>query len=253
MFRYEADEAVVEQQQQEYEGLSIPHSPFSLSDGQLIELGRRYVNCLSTQDYETRLHDYPIDETNNKPWKYLKGIPKGSKVLFLGAGVGRELLCAEAMGLDAYGVTMGSQNVNFGRLVLGLKESRFIEGCIELLPFESEMFDVVAGFQVFEHYISPLLCLLEQRRVLKTGCELVLEWPAASAHATNGADPQHQVCYTPGQAEGLLLKAGFDNIRLYYVDMSVVPKDSYWKGEQNKGYLVAKATKVTSQEKYINT
>jgi len=250
--KYLTGQEEVDRQQEEYDKLAFVYQPFELSDEQLLELGRKYYLCLTTQDYETRLHDYPIDDSNNKPWKYLQGYPEGNKVLLLGVGSGREVLAAEAMGLDAYGVTMGSNNINFGKAVLGISDERLVEGCVELLPFGPNTFDVVAGFQLFEHSISPLVLLLEQGRVLKMGGEIIFEWPAASAHGTNGADPQHQVCYTPGQAEGLLLKAGFGNIRIYYVDMTPVPKEKYWEGEQSKGYLVAVAEKRESKVDYIN-
>ncbi|KKN22539.1 hypothetical protein LCGC14_0914040 [marine sediment metagenome] len=243
---YTVNQKEIETQHGIFNGLDKDYVPFSLSDDQLLDLGRKFYICLTTQDYETRIHDYPIDETNNKPWKYLQSLYEGTKVLFVGTGAGREVLIAQKMGLDAYGVTMGSNNINFGREVLGLTPDHFVNSCNELLPFPPETFDFVAGFQILEHAVSPLLFLLEQSRVLKEGGKILLEWPAASNHGTHGADPQHQVCYTPGQAEGLLLKSGFDNISLFYNDMSPIPKENYWMGEQDKGYVIVTAEKVAS-------
>ena len=242
--RYSVGQEEIDRQREAYQSLELEYVPFALTDEQLLELGRRFYLCLTTQDYETRIHDYPIDETSNKPWKYLQEFEVGTKILLVGTGAGREVLMARDMGFDAYGVTMGSKNINFGREVLGIDSSQFVGSCNELLPFPPETFDVVAGFQILEHAVSPLLFLLEQSRVLKDNGKIILEWPAASNHSTHGADPQHQVCYTPGQAEGLLLKAGFDNIELFYQDMSSIPKENYWMGEQEKGYVVAKAQKV---------
>lgn len=246
VFRYEVTEEEVGIDHREYKELDLPYVPFTLNDTQLLELGRRYHICLTTQDYDIRIHDHPSDVSKNKPWKYLQDAPKGSKVLFVGTGAGREVLAGSAMGLEAYGITIGSNNINFGRNILGLDDSHFVEGCNELLPFPAHFFDVVAGFQIMEHSISPLMFLLEQSRVLVDGGCILLEWPPASDHSTHGADPQHQVCFTPGQVEGLLLKAGFDNVSLFYEDMSVIPKDKYWVGEQEKGYVVVRAQKVNT-------
>jgi len=64
---------------------------------------------------------------------------------------------AKEMGFNAVGTTLGSRNVDYGveNLKLNVKE---IGECLnEVLPFPSEYFDVVAGFQVFEHALAPLL------------------------------------------------------------------------------------------------
>jgi hypothetical protein len=50
----------------------------------------------------------------------------------------------------------------------------------------------------------------------------------------------------------LLLKAGFRDVTLFYNDMSTIPKDSYWRGEQDKGYVVAHAFKRSSDAVYIH-
>ncbi|MBD3260638.1 MAG: methyltransferase domain-containing protein [Candidatus Altiarchaeales archaeon] len=250
-YMYTASEEEIEEDRHKYELKNFPHVPFSLEDSQLLELGKKFATCLLTQDFEKRVHDYAINEDTNKPWKYLQHVPKGSKVLFVGAGAGREVVCGQEMGFDAYGVTMGSNNINFGREILGLDASHFVNSCIELLPFPAEFFDVVAGFQIFEHAMSPLLFLLEQGRVLKDGGELVLEWPPACAHSAGGDHPEsphHQVCYTPGQGRALLMKAGFRNVSLYYKDMSPIPEEKWWQGEQGKGYTVAKANKLANFE-----
>ena len=248
---YKVTQEEIDRQQEEFWRTVRAYKPFHLTGEQISSLGKRYYNSLMTQDYETRLHDYPIDGTNNKPRKYLSKYPPGTKVLLLGVGVGREVICAQEMGLDAYGITIGYHNVCFGREILGIEEKRLVEGCIDLLPYVSEIFDVVAGFQILEHAIAPMMILLEQSRVLREGGRIILEWPPASGHSTNGKDPQHQVCFTPGQAEGLLLKAGFGDVKLFYVDMSPIPEEAYWDGGRIKGYVIVTATKIECSEKYI--
>lgn len=248
---YKVNDREIKAQQEKFVPIDPGYIEFELSESEIYSLGKKYLNCLLTQDYDERLHDYPIDETNNKVYKYLKDYRRGTKVLLLGVGVGREIICAQELGFDAYGITMGNRNVRFGVDILGIQEERLLEGCMEMLPFVKESFDVVAGFQVFEHAISPMLVLLEQNRVLKFGGDIVFEWPPASFHGTNGKDPQHQVCYVPGQVEGLLLKSGFDSIKMYYNNKDKIPKDNYWKGERDRGYLVAIAKKFKSDKEYI--
>jgi SAM-dependent methyltransferase len=256
-FRHIPTAVDVARDHREYEKSDFPSVPFTLNDEQLLELGRRYYICLMPQNLVLDgFHDDPNEASKNKPWQYLQEIPAGSKVLFVGTGPGREVLAGNAMGFDAYGITMGSNNINFGRQVLGLDSEHFVEGCNELLPFPSEFFDAVAGFQIFEHTISPMMFLLEQSRVLKSGGHIVLEWPPACWHSAGGdhpESPQHHVCFTPGQGRALLMKSGFSNVSLFYKNMTPIPEENWWRGEQEKGYVVAKAQKVESDAKYINT
>lgn len=209
----------------------------------------RYLDALESQRVKS-FEDYALDE-NSKFVRYLKRWPKGSKVLHLGCGTGREVLVGKSMGLHSMGITLGIENVAFGRHILGLTEDEIVHAPCEATPFKAESFDAVLGCQIFEHAAAPMMFLLEQGRVLKMGGEIVLEWPAASAHATNEEDPHHQVCYTPGQARGLLMKAGFRDIKLFYNDMSPILEENWWMGEQGKGYVIAVAKKAPSDVDYI--
>jgi len=201
----------------------------------------RFVNALSSQ-HDKIFEDYPLD-VNNKFVRYLNRWPAGSRVLHLGCGTGREVLVGKSMGINSVGVTLGRRNVLFGKKILGLGDDEIILCPCEHLPFPEGHFDAVLGCQIFEHTVAPLVFLLEQGRVLKMGGEIVLEWPPASAHATNG--------FTPGQAWGLLMKAGFRDIKLFYNDMSPIPEASWWMGEQPRGYVIATAKKAPSDVDYI--
>jgi SAM-dependent methyltransferase len=218
--------------------------PFKMDDQQLLELGRRVFNAISAQDFPGFIHDHEITEENNKPYKYLSRYPEGSKVLLIGVGCGREVLAAQQMGLDAYGVTLGRFNVEFATYMLGIDPTRIVECLAECLPYEPQTFDVVAAFQTFEHTVAPMVFLLEMSRVLKDDGHIVLEWPAPSDHSSLSPNPQHQVCCTPGQGKGLLLKSGFSDIELFYEDMTAIPEANYWKGEQDRGYIVSYAKKI---------
>lgn len=254
MCKYTINKEELEKQHSQYHQCSNDtYIDFEMTEQQRFLLGDRMYRCISVQDYKHRLHDYPIDDRNNKAFNYLNRFHDRGRVLFVGAGVGRELLCGTYMGFESFGVTLGYDNICFGRQVLHLDDGHFMEAAMEQLPFQSGFFDIVAGFQVLEHAIAPLLFLLEQYRVLKPGGYLVLEWPPACGHCTCGSDPQHLVCYTPGQGEGLLLKAGFTEIELYYSSsMSEVPTEEYWSGNRDAGYVVAYAKKKSVHTEYTH-
>jgi SAM-dependent methyltransferase len=237
----------VQKAQAEYKTKYPPFIPYHLhkTDGKLKFLLQKLLYLFSTQN-GMDTDDYPIVE-NNKVSRYLKHIPEKSKTLLLGTGTGREVLVAKSMNLDPVGITLGSRNVYFGLNYLGLNSEELKEELNECLPYKPNTFDVIAGFQVFEHTMVPLLFLLEMSRVLKEGGELILEWPPANDAHTGGANPHHQICFTPGQAKGLFEKAGFKNIKLFYEDMTPIPTEEYWHGDQKK-MLVISGTKQAFSE-----
>jgi len=214
------------------------HEPFGLGTIQILSLGEQFHNQLKTQDLEV------VDDSAS--WKrvygYIKHLEKGDRILHLGAGSGREMLVSRAHGLEAYGITIGNLNIHFARDILGLGDY-IKEGCCEAIPFPDESVRMVLGCQILEHAIAPILLLKEQFRLLVPGGFITLEWPAASSHCAHGTDQKHLVCYTPGQAYGLLIKAGFYAVDLFYSDGKRIPPDCFWKGQRKQGYVVAKARK----------
>lgn len=237
----------VQAQQAEYKKHYLPFRPYHLPAEECVRLIGNYQSLIKTQN-GMDTDDYCVPE-DNKVAKYLKD-SAGKRVLLLGVGTGREVITAKELGMEAYGITLGSRNVDFGRNYLALSSEELQEMAMEVIPFKSETFDVVAGFQIFEHFVSPLLVLLELGRVIKTGGKLLLEWPPANEQYSMADNPHHQICYTPGQAEALFLKAGFRDIKLYYNDMTPIPKEEYWKGDQNK-MLVIEGIKYPSHQEYI--
>lgn len=225
-----------------------PFVPFNINSSLREALAARFENLIKTQNGQDT-DDYSIGE-GNKVQKALNGVSKGSKVLILGVGTGREVLEAKDMGMEVVGTTLGSRNVYFGRKYLGLTDEELLECLNEVLPFPSNTFDLVLGFQVFEHTFAPLLFLLEQRRVLKNGGKLLLEWPPADKYTLDD-NPHHQVCFTPGQAEGLFKKAGFSKIRLYFSNGEAPNPEELWQGDHEEMALI-EGIKVPIGKDYIN-
>jgi 2-polyprenyl-3-methyl-5-hydroxy-6-metoxy-1,4-benzoquinol methylase len=243
---YRVTDQEVIQVQTEYKKKYPPFQPFRFH-GRDIHLAGRLTNILETQNGQDT-DDYCIIE-NNKVERYMKDCR--GKVLLLGTGTGREVLVAKSLGLVATGITLGSRNVHFGREYLGLSDTELIEAIVEDLPFQKETFDVVAGFQVFEHTVAPLLFLLEIGKVLKWGGKVILEWPPANDTYSMGKNPHHQVCFVPGQAKHLLMKAGFTDIQLMYDDLTPIPEDDMWKGDQKKMLVITGRKLTKSQEQFV--
>jgi SAM-dependent methyltransferase len=216
-----------------------PFTPYRLTPEDSVNLLRLYqigVTSQNGQDFD----DCAISE-GSPVYKYTKGIPPGSKILFLGTGTGREVKAALSMGWDAHGTTLGSRNIQFAREELGLGPDRVMECLNENLPFGSQTFDHVHGYQVFEHAMSPIFVLLEIHRVLKPGGKILLEWPSAAAEGAV-AWWHHQICYAPGQVGALLTKASFRDIRLFTGDDKGVPDEGLWRADWH-GWMCASATR----------
>jgi len=255
--RYRVSEEEIQEQWKQYRNDYPEFIPYNVSEAEQRCLSARFKNLMATQNGQD-FDDYAVVD-GNKVERYLGDVPSGSSVVFLGTGTGREVRLAKDLGFDAIGVTLGSRNVYFGRHYLGLGEQELIECSHDVLPFAKETFDVVAGFQVFEHVFSPLLFLLEQSRVLKFGGLCIMEWPNSAKH-NDGPNPHHQVCYTPGQAEALFKKAGFGNISVCYGDLSPIPENEWWCGDaeafdangiEYKRFYCIKGIKESSSQEYI--
>lgn len=228
-----------------------PFVPFRVSDKEWSRFTRLYQAFLCTQNGEDFDH-IAFDPENNKTKDRVTHLPKGSKVLILGAGTGREVQACQLAGLDPLGITLGSRNVAFGEQVLGIQSGLLREGLIEGLAFPIETFDCVIGAHVVEHALSPPIFLLNVYMMLKDGGEIHLEWPppqTSDGAGWNGcANPHHIICYTPGHIRDLLLKTGFVDIKLFYESAGhpVVPESRVWDGI-HPAFLGASARKLLAQ------
>lgn len=247
---YRVTDEEIQEQQREFKKNYPPFRPFQLSGHERQKLISKFLALLTTQN-GMDTDDYCIVD-GNKVELYLEGAPQGSRVLILGTGTGREVLVAKEMGLNAVGTTLGSRNVHFGLQHLGLSESELVECANEVMPFESNSFDCVAGFQVFEHAMNPFLFLMEIRRVLRYGGKLVLEWPPAEDFHM-GQNPHHQICYCPGQAESLFEKACYENIKTYYSNLQPIPEEEKWSAKNHGHMLCIEGVKSKNEQPFVNT
>jgi len=244
---YRVSDSQIQADQAAYKKRYKNFRAFSPSEHNTQKVASAFMNLVTTQN-GMDTDDYCIAD-NNKIERYLSVFTPGARLLLLGTGTGREVIVAKELGYSAVGTTLGSRNIDFGVECLGLSPDELIECLNEDLPFSKDSFDCVAGFQVFEHAIAPLLFLLEQHRVLKVGGKLLLEWPPADQFSMED-NPHHQVCFSPGQAYALFQKAGFGSIRVFYDDLSPISEEDFWRGDQNK-MLCIEGTKLPPTKDYI--
>jgi SAM-dependent methyltransferase len=245
---YRVTDAEIQADQKEYKTKYKPFRPFNPTAPSLKSISDSFGILIDTQNGQDT-DDYCVTE-GNKTEKYLGSTIKNSKVLLLGVGTGRETLVAKELGLDVVGTTLGSRNIDFGIDYLGLSPLEHIECLNEALPFPNDHFDVVAGFQVFEHAMAPFIFLLEQNRVLRTNGRLILEWPPGDQFSMED-NPHHQICYSPGQAVALFQKAGFFDIKVYYDDLSEIPEDKMWSDCHDKMLCIEGRRKAVNK-RYIS-
>ncbi|MBI3298633.1 MAG: class I SAM-dependent methyltransferase [Elusimicrobia bacterium] len=121
-----------------------------------------------------------------------KHLPRGSRVLEGGAGLGRNVVALSAAGFDAVGVDFAPETV--ARAKTARPGLQMVVGDVRGLPFPDASFDGYWSVGVIEHFrqgYAPIAA--EMRRVLKPGGLLFLSFPHLSAlrrlKAASGAYP----------------------------------------------------------------
>lgn len=98
---------------------------------------------------------------------------KGVKrILDLGCGIGRNLLCLAQQGFEVYGIDMSEEGIKFTKESLkkrGLKANLRIGNIFEKLPYPDNFFDAVVSVQVLQHGSLNQIrkAIAEIERVLK--------------------------------------------------------------------------------------
>jgi ubiquinone/menaquinone biosynthesis C-methylase UbiE len=96
----------------------------------------------------------------------LSGLRPGARVVDLGCGSGAFTEELRAAGFSAVGVDISPKLVGLGRKKYAGLE--LIEGDVEALPFEPEMFDGVLLSGLVHHLPDPRRCVAETFRVLRS-------------------------------------------------------------------------------------
>jgi len=144
---------------------------------------------------------------------------RDARVLEVGFGSGQLLAALAQLGNDVYGVDAGRDIVDKAR-AQGFVNVHHVDVSEESLPFDSDYFDAVYCYEVFEHLANPHRLFVEIRRVLKRGHRLFFSVPAQEVDMGYGAH-RHTFVY-PGLLERRNLERFL--MQMYFrIEMSVEP------------------------------
>ena len=160
------------------------------------------------------------------------------KVLELGCSPGHLGMALDAMGLDVYGIDLNKEYLY--KYPKSFIEKLHIKQCNfenDVIPYHDNEFDCVIFTEVLEHIAikHPVKILEEIKRLLSPGGILILSTPNVSTignvfalmHGDNvfwdpkifyGSTDRHNREYTPKEVFSLLQDAGFQNIKIGYIN-----------------------------------
>jgi len=107
-------------------------------------------------------------------------IDKGSKILDIGAGLGRSMIAFEKHGYDAYGVEPSEPFYHRAIEKLGVKKDKLKLSMIENCNYKENSFDVVVFSAVLEHLYAPAMVLEKAMSWLKPNGLMFIEVPSAN-------------------------------------------------------------------------
>ena len=107
---------------------------------------------------------------------YLERLPKGSKLLDAGCGLGAWTVLLAEQGYDVVGLDISEPTIK--ALNSHFPELDFVHGDIRAMDFPDDHFDAVFSWGAFEHFELGLQpCIVESWRVLKPGGYLFITVP----------------------------------------------------------------------------
>ena len=138
------------------------------------QLQGRYLGNAS-RDFNNR-NEYGNFEANLRFLREIDLLNKGMKILEIGTGKGALLSYLYRDGYNIKGIEINQSMINESKRLYGTLPLDKVDGD-GLLPYEDGSFDVVLGFDVFEHIPNSVKHLREVRRVLNTGGHYLLQTP----------------------------------------------------------------------------
>lgn len=117
---------------------------------------RNWANFLET--FHTPLYQSVFDRI---------GISRGTRLLDVGCGSGLAAQLAAELGAQVSGIDAAPALIEIARERLA--DGDFHVGDMEKLPYTDASFDVVTGFNSFQHAANPVAALSEAKRVVRRG------------------------------------------------------------------------------------
>lgn len=203
---------------------------------------RNWANFLET--FHTPLYKSVFDRI---------GISRGTRLLDVGCGAGRAAQLAAELGAQVSGIDAAPALIEIARE--RLPRGDFRVGDMDELPYTDASFDVVTGFNSFQHAADPVAALSEAKRVVRRrGRVAMLTWgrPEDCEHAavlaairallppevTGTSSPF--ALSEPGRLEALLERAGLraDNSGEIASTFAWQDSDTAWKAISAAGPTV---------------
>jgi SAM-dependent methyltransferase len=148
----------------------------------------------------------------------------GSKVLDVGCGQGLALEQFQRLGLEAVGITLGSDSEVCR--AKGFEVHRMDQN---FMNFADGAFDLLWCRHVLEHSVAPLFTLSEYRRVVKSNGLVYIEVPAPDTSAHHETNPNHYSVLPASSWMSLFSRAGFAVERSLEINFTVpCGPDTYW-------------------------
>lgn len=154
-------------------------------------------------------------------------LPKDSKILDLGCGVGYFLDELKERNYTNYlGVTLSPEDIKACKD----KGHPLKEYDMSFLPQKDGYYDESVDFiflrHALEHSPYPIFSLMEYNRVLKQNAKMYIEVPAPDSGRRHELNPNHYSIMGSTQLSALIVRTGFDIIKFDKIDFDLtVDKD----------------------------
>jgi SAM-dependent methyltransferase len=133
---------------------------------------------------------------------YLEGLPRGSRILDGGCGLGEWTVFLADQGFEAVGLDISERTI--GRLQQNFPQGKFLRRDIRATELEDASFDAYFSWGTFEHFENgPGDCVKEAYRLLKPGGLLFVSVPYQNwRHILRECSPRYRwyeaFDFTPG-------------------------------------------------------
>jgi SAM-dependent methyltransferase len=123
---------------------------------------------------------------------HLHQLPRGSRILDAGCGMGEWTVCLTRLGFEVVGLDLSESTVS--RLQAAYPQSEFVAGDIRDTRFADGSFAALFSWGAFEHFeLGPADCIREARRLLRPTGVLFLTVPYQNwRHIMREASPHYR-------------------------------------------------------------